>query len=48
MAGTGAFVAFHGDLMYRKQTAGDTDGHRFDWYYYDGEESLLMASDLVN
>lgn len=46
MAGTGKFVSFHGNLMYRKKPESNTDGYRFDWYYYDGSESVLMASDL--
>ena len=45
-AGIGKFVSFHGDLMYRKKPADNTDGDRFDWYFYDGSEPVLMVADL--
>lgn len=45
-AGIGKFVSFHGDLMYRKKPADNTDGDRFDWYFYDGSELVLMVADL--
>jgi len=48
MAGTGKFVTFHGNLTYRKKPESETNGSRFDWYSYDGLESMLMASGLKN
>ena len=48
MAGTGKFVAFHGNLTYRKLSESDRSGSLFDWLYFDGRESALMASGLRN
>lgn len=46
LAGIGKFTLFHGNLMYRKKPEGNEDGSLFDWYYYDGTESVRMAENL--
>lgn len=45
-AGSGKFILRHGDVMYRKRPEGNEDGYRYDWYFYNGSENILMASDL--